>query len=76
MSDLLETTVSGGGGEMQLADVRDKLLKLDDLNTFETDFGIFDCGNKQDFLSANLAVGMRDPETKQHIKSFFEKSGW
>lgn len=52
------------------------MLKLDGLNTFETDSGISDCGNKQDYLSANLAVGMRDPETKHHIKSFFEKSGW
>jgi len=38
------------------------LLKLEGLNAFETDADIFGCGNKLGLLSANLAVGMRDPE--------------
>jgi UTP--glucose-1-phosphate uridylyltransferase len=74
--DLLETTVAGVGGEIQLTDALDELLKLEGLNAFETDANIFDCGNKQGFLSANLAVGMRDPDTKQVIKALIEKSGW
>ena len=74
--DLLETTVAGVGGEIQLTDALDELLKHDGLNAFETDAGIFDCGNKQGFLSANLAVGMRDPDTRQLIKLLIEKSGW
>jgi UTP--glucose-1-phosphate uridylyltransferase len=74
--DLLETTVAGVGGEIQLTDALDELLKLDGLNAFETDADIFDCGSKQGFLSANLAVGMRDPETKEYMKAFIEKSGW
>jgi UTP--glucose-1-phosphate uridylyltransferase len=74
--DLLETTVAGVGGEIQLTDALDELLKRDGLNAFETDAGIFDCGNKQGFLSANLAVGMRDPDTRQVIKALIAKSGW
>ena len=74
--DLLETTVAGIGGEIQLTDALDELLKHDGLNAFETDAGIFDCGNKQGFLSTNLAVGMRDPETKQVIKELIQKSDW
>jgi UTP--glucose-1-phosphate uridylyltransferase len=74
--DLLETTVAGVGGEIQLTDALDELLKRDGLNAFETDAEIFDCGNKQGFLSANLAVGMRDPDTRQSIKALIEKSGW
>ena len=74
--DLLETTVAGVGGEIQLTDALDELLKRDGLNAFETDAGIFDCGNKQGFLSANLAVGMRDPDTRQFIKALIQKSGW
>jgi len=73
---LLETTLAGVGGEIQLTDALDELLKFDGLNAFETDADIFDCGNKQGFLSANLAVGMRDPETKQVIKGLIEKNGW
>jgi UTP--glucose-1-phosphate uridylyltransferase len=74
--DLLETTVAGVGGEIQLTDALDELLKHDGLNAFETDAGIFDCGKKQGFLSANLAVGMRDPDTRQLIKLLIEESGW
>ncbi len=74
--DLLEITVAGVGGEIQLTDALDELLKLDRLNAFETDAGIYDCGNKQGLLSANLAVGMRDPDTRQAIKALIEKNDW
>jgi UTP--glucose-1-phosphate uridylyltransferase len=74
--DLLETTIAGVGGEIQLTDALDELLKLDGLNSFETDAGIFDCGNKQGFLSANLAVGMRDAETRMHLIKLIKSSGW
>ena len=74
--DLLETTVAGVGGEIQLTDALDELLKFDGLNAFETDAGIFDCGNKQGFLSVNLAVGMRDPDTRRYIQALIQKRGW
>ena len=74
--DLLENTKPGVGGEIQLTDALDELLKTDGLNSFETDAGIHDCGNKQGFLSANLAVGMRDPETRAEISKLFKRSGW
>ena len=62
----------GVGGEVQLTDALDELLKLEELNAFKTDASIFDCGNKQGFLSANLAVGMRDPGTKQYLNALIE----
>ena len=74
--DLLENTKPGVGGEIQLTDALDELLKTDGLNSFETDAGIHDCGNKQGFLTANLAVGMRDPETREEISKLFKRSGW
>ena len=74
--ELLENTEVGIGNEIQLTDALDALLKLEGLNAFETDAAIFDCGNKQGFLSANLAMGMRDPEMKKIIKKLIEKSGW
>ncbi len=73
---LLETTVAGVGDEIQLTDALDELLKMEGLNAFETDAGVFDCGNKRGFLSANLAVGMRGPQTRLTIKAPIEKSGW
>ena len=72
----LEQTQSGIGGEIQLTDALDELLKIDGLNAFESDAGIFDCGNKQGFLSGNLTVGLRDPDTNRSIKALIKKSGW
>jgi len=74
--ELLESTTAGVGGEIQLTDALDTLLDTDGLNVFETDAEIHDCGNKQGFLGANLAVGMRDAETKLAIKKLFESNGW
>ena len=74
--DLLENTMVGVGGEIQLTDALDELLKTDGLNSLETDAEIYDCGNKHGFLSANLAMGMRDPETREEIKRLFERNYW
>jgi UTP--glucose-1-phosphate uridylyltransferase len=72
--DLLEITVAGIGGEIQLTDALDELLKSEGLNIFETDATTFDCGNKQGFLGANVAVGIHDPKIKEYIKALIEAS--
>ena len=74
--DLIEKTKAGVGGEIQLTDALDKLIKTHGLCSFETDAGVHDCGNKEGFLSANLAVGMRDAATREKIIRFFKMSGW
>ena len=43
----LENNVASVGGEIQLTDGLDELLKVKGPNAFETDAGVFDCGNKQ-----------------------------
>lgn len=73
---LLEQTTAGIGGEIQLTDALDGLIKVDGLNAFETDAVTFDCGNKEGFLGANIAVGMRDSETKKYLKKLFKISNW
>ena len=72
--DLLENTGVGVGGEIQLTDALDELLKSEGLNAFETDAATFDCGNKQGFLGANVAVGMQDPKIKEYLKALIESS--
>ena len=74
--ELLEDTVAGVGGEIQLTDALDTLLVTAGLNAFETDAEIHDCGNKLGFLSANVAVGMRDAKTKLAIKKLFKSNAW
>ena len=72
--DLLENTGVGIGGEIQLTDALDELLKNEGLNAFEADAATFDCGNKQGFLGANVAVGMQDPKIKAYLKDLIESS--
>ena len=74
--DLLEHTVADKSGEIQLTDALGKLLKIDSLHAFETDADVYDCGNKQGFLSANLAVGMRDPKVRPYLQSLIKKNNW
>jgi len=74
--DLLESTQVGVGGEIQLTDALDALLEIDSLNAFLTDASTFDCGNKQGFLGANLALGMRDEQTKQYLMELIHKNDW
>lgn len=71
--ELLENTTAGVDGEIQLTDALDGLLRIEGLNALKTDADVYDCGNKHGFLSANLAVGMRDLETKSAIKTLMEK---
>jgi len=70
--DLLENTDVGVGGEIQLTDALHTLLKSEGLNAFETDAATFDCGNKQGFLGANVAVGMQDPKIKAYLKALID----
>lgn len=74
--DLLENTEAGVSGEIQLTDALDELLKINSLNALETDAGVYDCGNKQGFLSANLAVGMRDPKVRAYLQRLIKRNGW
>jgi len=73
---LLEKTQVGVGGEIQLTDALDALLEIDSLNAFLTDALTFDCGNKQGFLGANLALGMRDEQTKNYLLELIHKNAW
>jgi len=74
--NLLESTQVGVGGEIQLTDALDALLEIDNLNALLTDASIFDCGNKQGFLGANLALGMRDEQTKRYLLELIHSNDW
>lgn len=70
----LENTKEGVGGEIQLTDALDMLLKENNLNAFLTDGSSFDCGNKNGFLGANLTLGMRDNSTKEYLQNLIKKN--
>jgi UTP--glucose-1-phosphate uridylyltransferase len=72
--ELIAETGEGVGGEIQLTDALDMLIETDGLNAFETDAATYDCGNKQGFLGANLAVGMRDPKMRSYLEGILVNS--
>lgn len=69
---LLKKTVPGVGSEIQLTDALNDLLNLSGLNAFETDAYSFDCGNKNGFLGANIAIGSRDEKTRAYLESIIK----
>ena len=68
---LLENTIPGVSGEIQLTDALDELLKNVGVNALETDAAVYDCGNKQGFLMANVALALRNPEIKILLENMF-----
>ena len=42
------------------------------VNALETDAAVYDCGNKQGFLLANIEMGMRDAKTKALVEQVFK----
>ena len=70
--DLIENTKPGFGNEIQLTDALFELQALEGLNAVLTDAKIFDCGNKLGYLTANLAFGLRDPQSKSKVNALFK----
>ncbi len=62
--DLLETTTPGVGGEIQLTDAMDELIKSETMDAYYMTGESHDCGNKVGYLKAILAYASRHPETK------------
>ena len=57
--ELLEHVKPGTGGEIQLTDALDMLLKEQELHAFFTAAEVHDCGNKYGFVRANVAMATR-----------------
>jgi UTP--glucose-1-phosphate uridylyltransferase len=59
---LLDAQEPGAGGEIQLTDALAKLVGTQPFHAVTVDAVRYDCGTKLGFVSANLALGMADPE--------------
>lgn len=63
---LLKQTAPGAGGEIQLTDAMDQLLREEVMFGFEFKHGqTYDCGDKQGYLQANVEYALRDPHLGQ-----------
>jgi UTP--glucose-1-phosphate uridylyltransferase len=62
--DLLETTGTGAGGEIQLTDAIAALLKQEQVMAWEFQGKRYDCGSKLGYLEATVEYALKHPELK------------
>ncbi len=69
--ELLKTTPKGAGDEIQLTDAIKTLLREGGaMDAFTMGGDLYDCGNKAGLLMANVAFGLKHPETTEELTAF------
>jgi UTP--glucose-1-phosphate uridylyltransferase len=75
--EMLETTPPGAGGEIQLTDALQSLLKHEKMFAYEVEGVRHDAGTPLGWLKANIALGLKHksigPELKKYLKTLGEK---
>ncbi len=70
--ELLENTPRGAGGEIQLTDAMDALMKQQPFYAFEYEGESHDCGSKLGWLSANVALARKHPELRDTFGAYLK----
>ena len=71
--ELLKHTKPGAGGEIQLTDAMDDLLKEEVMFGFEFKGGkSYDCGDKLGYLQANVEYALRDAQLGEDFKAYLD----
>ena len=71
---LLEQTTPGAGGEIQLTDAIDALLKEHGkVLAYRFEGTRFDCGNKAGLVRATMYMAMQDPKLAPTVRAFLEQ---
>jgi UTP--glucose-1-phosphate uridylyltransferase len=71
---LLETTPRGAGGEIQLTDAMDALMKDQHFYAYEYEGESHDCGDKLGWMKANVALGLKRPEFAEPLRDFLKNA--
>lgn len=73
LMELLKDTRPGAGGEIQLTDAMDTLLREEVMFGFEFKDGkSYDCGDKLGYLEANVEYALRDPAMGEAFKHYLK----
>jgi len=67
---LLAKTPAGAGGEIQLTDAIDELMKTEVVEAFHMSGRAHDCGDKLGYLKAIIEYGMRDEKLGDEFSEF------
>jgi UTP--glucose-1-phosphate uridylyltransferase len=68
--DILENTVPGAGGEIQLTDAMGELARRSGMTAVDFEGERFDFGSKLGFLTANVKAGIHHPEVGEDFRKF------
>ncbi|MGR5265968.1 UTP--glucose-1-phosphate uridylyltransferase GalU [Photobacterium damselae] len=69
---LLEKTPVGAGGEIQLTDAIDMLMKQQEVDAFHMSGKSHDCGNKLGYMAAFVEYGLRHSELGEDFKAYLQ----
>ncbi len=70
---ILETQEAGAGGEIQLTDAMAQMIGQQPFHGMTFDGKRYDCGSKQGYVEANLALALAHPEIGSDIRAMAEK---
>ncbi|CAO1650182.1 UTP--glucose-1-phosphate uridylyltransferase [Parasphingorhabdus sp. NYA22] len=70
---ILETQAAGAGGEIQLTDAMAQMIGQQPFHGMTFDGKRYDCGSKQGYVEANLAMALAHPEIGGDIRVIAEK---
>jgi UTP--glucose-1-phosphate uridylyltransferase len=71
--DVLDRQERGAGNEIQLTDAMAKLIGKMPFHAVETTCERYDCGSKEGFLEANIAVGLKRPDIAPALRAILKK---
>src|SRR3569832_550692 len=66
---ILDKQERGAGNEIQLTDAMAQMIGSTPFHAVKTDCARYDCGDKVEFLHANLAVGLSRPDIAPQLKT-------
>ncbi|MDB5478032.1 MAG: galU, partial [Alphaproteobacteria bacterium] len=72
--DLLGQHKTGAGGEIQLTDAMQELLKAQDFTGVRFDGKRYDCGHKMGFIEANIAFALDRPDMRGDVLALLENT--
>jgi len=70
---ILETQEAGAGGEIQLTDAMAQMIGKQPFHGMTFDGKRYDCGSKQGYVEANLAMALAHPDIGGDIRAMAEK---
>jgi UTP--glucose-1-phosphate uridylyltransferase len=71
--DLLETTSTGAGGEIQLTDAIARLLEEESVYAYSFEGKRYDCGDKLGYLEATMELALQHPELGAPFREYLRQ---